>query len=499
MHRYLPIIPERFSMAPLKICFVASEIVPFAKTGGLADVSGALGKYLKHRGHDIRMFMPFYDILNFAGQKVYPVDFIQNVPVEFGGFTVHFSALTTKLPGTDTEVYFIHSEGLYNRGKIYTNHEDEYLRFALLSRAALECCQRMAWAPDILHTNDWHTALAPLYMKTLYNWDQLFAATKTALTIHNIGYQGVFSAGIVDPLKLGEYRHRLPQDDLAAGRINFMKIGLLESDVITTVSHTYAQEIKTPEGGAGLDGILRMRSDRLVGILNGVDYHEWSPEKDPYIPYQYSIDNLSGKRKNKQFLLEQMGLPYAPTVPVYGIVSRLTPQKGFELLHEILFDFLVNYDVRFVVLGSGEARYTNFFISAQHHFPGKLCFYNGYNIELSHLIEAGSDMFVMPSLYEPCGLNQIYSLRYGTVPIVRKTGGLADTVQLYDWVTQTGTGFVFEHFSGASLHWAMDYAYNTYQNQEAWEKLMRNGMRQNYSWEVQIEKYIDLYQRMRGW
>ncbi len=483
---------------PLKICFAASEVVPFAKTGGLADVSGALGKYLNQHGQDIRIFMPFYDTIDTSKYDIHVVDFLQNVPVEFGGFTLFFTALTTQLPDSGADVYFIHCEGLYNRGSIYTNDGDEYLRFALLSRAVIECCQRMAWSPDVMHCNDWQTALIPLFLKTLYQWDQLFAQTKTLLTIHNIGYQGVFSAEVVDKLKLGEYRHQLPQDDLAGNMLNYMKIGLLNADVITTVSNTYAKEIQTPEYGAGLDFILRQRSDRLIGIVNGVDYSEWSPDSDPHIPYKYSPEDLSGKQKNKQFLLEQMSLPYSPDVPVYGIVSRLTSQKGFELLHEILFDFLANYDVRFVVLGSGEARFANFFISAQNHFPAKLCFYEGYNNPLSHLIEAGSDMFVMPSRYEPCGLNQIYSLRYGTVPIVRKTGGLADTVQLYDWEHQTGTGFVFEYFNGDSLLWAMDYAYSTFQNKDAWRKLMLNGMRQNYSWDVQVEKYIALYQRLLG-
>ncbi len=481
---------------PLKICFAASEVVPFAKTGGLADVSGALGKYLNRHGQDIRVFMPFYDTIDTSKHSIHVVDFLQNVPVEFGGFTLHFTTLTTKLPDSGTDVYFIHCEGLYNRGSIYTNDGDEYLRFALLGRAVIECCQRMGWSPDVMHCNDWQTALIPLFLKTIYQWDQLFAQTKTVLTIHNIGYQGVFSAAVIDKLKLGEYRNQLPQDDLAGDMVNYLKIGLLNADVITTVSNTYAREIQTPEYGAGLDFILRQRSDRLIGIVNGVDYSEWSPDSDPHIPYKYSPEDLSGKPKNKQFLLEQMGLPYSPDVPVYGIISRLTSQKGFELLNEILFDFLANYDVRFVVLGSGEAQFANFFISAQNHFPAKLCFFNGYNNPLSHLIEAGSDIFVMPSRYEPCGLNQIYSLRYGTVPIVRKTGGLADTVQLYDWVHQTGTGFVFEYFNGDSLRWAMDYAYSTFQNKDAWRKLMLNGMRQNYSWDVQVEKYIALYRRL---
>lgn len=488
-------------MTPLKIALVAAEVVPFAKTGGLADVSGALGKYLSNKGHDVRVFMPYYSTLDTGKNEFHVVDFLQNIPVQFGGFTLYFTALTAKLPGSECDVYFIHCEGLYNRGKIYTDDADEYLRFALLSRAAIECCQRMAWGPDVFHCNDWQTALIPFYLKTVYKWDNLFQHSRFVYTIHNIGYayQGAFSANFVDTLMLGSYRDMLPQEDLAAGIINYMKLGIIYADMITTVSPTYAQEIQTAEYGGGLHEMLAYRKYRLVGILNGVDYQEWSPESDPFIPHKYSMKDLSGKEENKKALLERMDLPYDPGAPVYGIISRLTEQKGFELLYEVLKDVLTDYDLRFVVLGSGEDKYTSFFQGARNVFPGKLAFYNGYHNELAHWIEAGSDMFVMPSRYEPCGLNQIYSLKYGTVPIVRKTGGLADTVQLYDWVNQTGTGFVFEYFNGDSLRWAIDYAYNTFQNKEAWKKIMLNGMEQNFSWEVQVEKYIELYQKIQGW
>lgn len=488
-------------MVPLKICLVASEVVPFAKTGGLADVAGALGKYLSLKGHDVRVFMPYYSTVDTRSLDVHVVDFIKNVPVQFSGFTLYFTALTARLPDSNCEVYFIHCEGLYNRDKIYTDHSDEYLRFALLSRAVIECCQQMGWGPDIFHCNDWQTALVPVYIKSIYNWDNIFNHSKFVYTIHNIGhaYQGVFSADFVDALMLGAHRDMLPREDLAAGVINYMKLGIIYADIITTVSPTYAREIQTPEYGGGLHDMLAYRKYRLVGILNGVDYQEWSPETDPYIPHHYSTEDLSGKKKNKKALLERMNLPYNSGAPVFGLISRLTEQKGFELLYEVLHHVLANYNLCFVVLGSGEDKYTHFFQSAHDTFPGKLAFYNGYNNELAHWIEAGCDAFVMPSRYEPCGLNQIYSLKYGTVPIVRKTGGLADTVQLYDWESQTGTGFVFENFNGDSLRWAIDYAYNTFQNQNAWKKIMLSGMQQNFSWEVQVEKYIELYQKFQGW
>ncbi len=478
----------------LKICFVSSEIVPFAKTGGLADVSGALGKYIHQKGHDIRLFMPYYSTIDTANQKLYPVEFLQNIPVEFGGFTITFSVFTAKLPNTAADVYFIQSEALYNRDTIYTEHSDEYLRFALLSRAVIVSCQYMGWGPDVFHCNDWQNALIPLYLKTHYGWDKIFAKSKTMLTIHNIGYQGIFSANVIDKLQLSGHRHTLPQEDLTNNTINYLKIGVLYADVITTVSETYATEIQTEEYGAGLDKLLRFRSDSLTGILNGIDYSEWSPESDPYIPHHYSMKNISGKKKMKKALLERMNLPFDANVPVYAVITRLTPQKGLELLHEILFDVLSYNELRFIILGSGDVKYVQFLERASSHFPDKLAFYNGYNIELSHWIEAGSDIFVMPSRYEPCGLNQIYSLKYGTVPIVRKTGGLADTVVPYNNGTKTsGTGFVFEKFNGDSLRWAMSYAYETFKNKDAWRKIMKNGMSQNFSWDKQADKYIELY------
>jgi len=485
-------------MDPLKICFLASEVVPFAKTGGLADVSGALAKYLDKEEHDIRVFMPFYSSIDTSVSEFHKVDFIQDIQIQFGNFSLTFSLLTAKLPDSNANVYFVHCPGLFDRGSIYTDDMDEYLRFALLTRASIESCQRMGWAPDIMHCNDWQTGLAPLYLKTLYSWDDLFAKTRTILTIHNIGYQGIFGWDKLDTLGINDYKQFLPAEDLDAGIINYMKIGLLHADMITTVSNTYAKEIMTSEYGCGLEGLLQQRQDRLIGIVNGVDYAEWSPESDKLIPHAFNINDLSGKEKNKQALLKKMSLPYNATTPVCGIVSRLTGQKGFELLHESLFEILASTDIQFVVLGSGEEKYAHFFQQAQAHFPHKMVFFNGYNVELSHLIEAGSDMFLMPSRYEPCGLNQIYSLKYGTVPIVRKTGGLADTVDFYDWESQQGTGFVFEHFNADSVKWAINHAVETYKNRDAWTKLMKAGMEKNFSWDVQVQKYIELYRWLVG-
>lgn len=486
-------------MRSLKICIAAAEIVPFAKTGGLADVTGALGKYLKKEGHDARLFIPLYDILQVGAENFYPVEFVQNVPIHFEGFSIPFSLFTTHLPGSTAEVYLIHCPDLYYRGSVYTGSADEYLRFAFFNRAVLESCQRMGWAPDIIHCHDWHTALIPLYLQTEYQWDALFQRTKTMLTIHNIGYQGVFGSDVIGRIGLGRYTHRFYQEDLHQGIVNYLKTGLLYANVLTAVSDTYSREIQTAEYGAGLDYLLRMRSDRLVGIVNGVDYDEWNPATDRYLPYHYTPEDLSGKQKNKESLLQQLDLPYHPDVPVFGIVSRLTGQKGLELLMECLFELLAHQEVRFLVLGSGERKYEEFFASAQRYFRRKVCFYRGYSNELAHLIEAASDIFIMPSRYEPCGLNQVYSLKYGTVPIVRKTGGLADTVQLWNPETGQGTGFVFEHFSAHALRWALWFALETFHHKDTWNQLVRNGMNQNFSWDVQGRRYLDLYQWMAGY
>lgn len=480
-------------MDRLKIGFAASEIVPFAKTGGLGDVAGALGKFLSHR-HEVRMFMPLYDIVDTNRWDFSAVDFIRDVPIEMDHRVIYFTAVTARLPNSNADVYFIYCPELYHRGAVYTQDIDEYLRFAFFSRAVIECCQRMGFSPDIFHINDWQTALIPLYLKTIYDWDALFLNTKTLLTIHNVGYQGIFGADNIERIGLGDYYARFPREDIRGGSFSYLKTGFLYADMLSAVSETYAREIQTPEYGAGLDGLLRQRSSTLVGIVNGVDYEEWNPETDRYLPYRYSAQELSGKEKNKRSLLQQLGIPYDPRAPIYGLIARFTYQKGLDLLDRILFDFLARRDVRFLVLGGGEPKYESLFTAAQYYFPNKICYYRGMSEELAHRIEAGSDIFVMPSLYEPCGLNQIYSMKYGTVPIVRKTGGLADTVDPWNKKTGHGTGFVFEHFTADGLRWAMDLALETFHDNGAWHRLMLNGMAKNYSWELQVQKYEQVYE-----
>ncbi len=481
---------------PLRICQIAAEVTPFAKTGGLGDVAAGLSRALGREGHDVRVFLPFYARVAKLDFPFVAVDFLRDVEIHLGPRKFTYSVFTTRLPASEVDAYFVHCPALYHHDSIYSGEWDEYLRYALLTRVALESCQRMGWSPDIVHVHDWHTALAPIYLRTIYAWDRLFAKTRTVLTLHNLGYQGVFSSQVLDELGLAGHAEMLYNEDLAAGRVSFLKTGLLYADALTTVSRTYAREIQTPEHGFGLDPLLRARADHLVGIVNGVDYGEWSPEADPYIPYKYSAERLEGKESTKRALLEKIGMPFPRQAPVLGLVSRLTSQKGLDLLFDTLPEFLYHRDLRFLALGSGEERYESFLSWLQVTFPGKVWYFRGYSEELAHWIEAGADIFLMPSRYEPCGLNQMYSLRYGTPPIVRRTGGLADTVEPWNPVTRTGTGFSFDHFTPEGLRWALDFALTAYRDVPAWKQLMLNGMAKDFSWARQVKPYEELYRRL---
>jgi starch synthase len=354
----------------------------------------------------------------------------------------------------------------------------------------------LQWAPDVVHCNDWHTALIPLYLRTLYAWDRLFARTRTVLTIHNIGYQGTFGTDVLDDLGLRQVQHLFHQGDYREGRINCLRTGILYADHLTTVSRTYAREIQTAEHGHGLQDSIGQRASALTGIVNGVDYGEWNPEIDPFIAAKYGAADRRGKAVDKRALLERFQLPAGPATPLIGAVSRLTMQKGFELLPDSLPVLLREHDVRFVLLGSGEERYERYFQWLRDSLPHKVGFYRGFNDELAHQIEAGADMFLMPSRYEPCGLNQMYSLRYGTVPIVRHTGGLADTVTPFEPSTGKGTGFVFHDFTAQALLETMRWALRNYHSPKDWERCVQNGMAMDFSWDRQGQEYLQLYRRL---
>ena len=482
----------------LKICLATSELAPLAKSGGLADVSAALSAYLHREGHDIRVLMPFYSSISREHLEIEPISNLQNLSVRIGPWDIEYSIDRAILPASGLPVYLLRCPVLYDRPTLYTSAADEHLRFLLLSRVAIEMCQHMRFAPDIFHCHDWHTALIPLYLRTIYSWDKLFAATRSVMTIHNIGYQGIFSADIIGDLNLGDDEHHLHQDDLAQGRVNFMKTGLLFAHLLTTVSPTYAHEIQGSEYGMGLDDVLRARSDVLHGILNGVDYDEWNPETDTLIPQTFSSDDPSGKAVCKQELMRQLGLAGDADQPLVGFVSRLVGQKGIDLMERTLPSLLTQNNFSLAVLGSGESRFELFFESLQRAARGRVSFHRGYNDKLAHWIEAGSDMFLMPSIYEPCGLNQMYSLKYGTIPIVRETGGLADTVQLVNSNAGTGTGILFRDYDEAGLAWAIRRALELFEDRPLWQKIMRNGMAMDFSWQRQGEQYVKLFRRLSG-
>ncbi|MFT7530777.1 MAG: starch synthase, partial [Gammaproteobacteria bacterium] len=325
-----------------------------------------------------------------------------------------------------------------------------------------------------------------------------FENTRSVLTIHNIGYQGIFDARILHDMGMQNSAELMHQEDLALGRVNFLKTGLLYADLLTTVSPTYANEILQPSYGMGLQDLLRQRQNSLVGILNGVDTDEWNPRKDALIPYSYDARATSGKKKNKLALMQELELDSSDDMPLLGIVSRLTSQKGIELIQQVVPQLLPQRRFALAVLGSGEPRYEQFFSELQQRHRDRICFYRGFSNKLAHMIEAGSDMFLMPSQFEPCGLNQMYSLRYGTVPIVRRTGGLADSVQLFETSSGSGNGIVFDDYSGSALEWALNAALDLYQDKTNWRKLVRNGMAMDYSWKHQGQIYIDLFRQLLG-
>jgi len=482
----------------LSVCLLASEAAPLSKTGGLADVSAALTKYLHSVGHDVRLFTPLYKSIDREKIGARPMESLQDFEVPVGSHRYRFSVLQALLPGAAASVYLFDCPVLFNRATLYTQDVDEHLRFMAFTRAAFIACQRMNWAPQILHCNDWHTAFGPLFLKAFYDSDPLFKGTRSVLTIHNIGYQGIFPAAAVEDVGLGPKTHLLHQDELRAGHINPLRHGIMYADSITTVSPTHAREICTDQYGMGLQDSLRARGGALKGILNGVDYDEWDPRRDRHISKHFDPDTLEVKGELKRELMERLKLTLKPELPLGGVVTRLAQQKGIELMFESLPQVLEWREFGLVVLGSGETKYEEFFTRLQTEFPGRVYFKRGYDDALSHWIEAACDFFIMPSLYEPCGLNQMYSLRYGTVPIVRKTGGLADSVEHYNPDTGAGTGIVFNDFNAEALEWGLNTTLDLYAAPTHWQRMVRNGMRRDFSWERQGEIYVKLFMKLIG-
>jgi len=472
----------------VKILFVASEVAPFAKTGGLADVASALPQALAALGHDVRIVMPLYDKVLENGHEPRP-----GHDLTFALGPERLTAGVGRLELGSVQVALLDIPRFYHRGALYSEAPDESLRFAALSRGALELCAQSDWAPDIVHCNDWQTSLVPLYLRTVFAADERFAATSTVLTIHNLAYQGKFDARVVPDLGLDGHHYLLHQEHLAHGWVGFLETGLIYADMLTTVSPTYAREILTPAFGAGLDGLLRHRADHLVGILNGIDDTVWNPATDSHIAHPYSAKNLWRKEWNKRDLIESLDLAYEEDAPVFGLVSRLVSQKGIGLLPRPISGVLEATNARFVALGSGDPRLEGGLRWLTDRFPDRACFVSGYDEPLAHRIEAGADAFLMPSQYEPSGLNQMYSLAYGTPPIVRQTGGLADTVEHWRPATGTGTGFVFETFDEGGIWWALNEALEAMSDPAGWKRLQLNGMGVDNSWDARAREYEALY------
>lgn len=474
---------------------MASEMAPFAKTGGLADVVGALPEALARRGHEVRVVMPAYDMVGEGGFEPRRVD-PEMLGLDLGSHRVVADVLG--LQHGSVAVTFVDVPGLYHRGHLYSEAPDEAARFAVLSRAALELCRRWHWPPDIIHCHDWQTGLIPLYLRTIHAGDPVFAGSHTVFTIHNLAYQGMFERAVITELGLGEATHLLEPQHLSQGRVSFLATAILNADRLTTVSPTYAREIVTPQHGHGLDGLLRRRAGDLVGILNGIDTEVWNPATDRHLPFRYSSKSLWRKEWNKKELLESLGLDYREGVPVLGIVSRLVEAKGIGLLPQPLTGVLEQTDARFVALGSGDGHLEAALWSLVDRFPGQARFVAGFDEPLSHRIEAGADVFLMPSRYEPSGLNQMYSLAYGTPPLVRRTGGLADTVQHWDAGRGEGNGFVFEDYDEGGVWWALNEALAARRDPRGWKRLQLNGMSVDNSWNHSAGRYEDLYLRLVG-
>ncbi len=481
---------------PLRILIAASEGVPFSKTGGLADVIGALPQALASNGMKVAVVLPRYRGTRLENPK--PLIPSLTVPLGDG---LHFPSIL-EAQGANSVRWFLVDDPLYfDRDSLYvspsgSDYADNPERFALFSRCVLEIAKTI-FPPDLIHCHDWQAGLGPVLLKTAYAADPALQQIPTVFTVHNLGYQGLFPQDALSRAGLPQDLFRMDRLEFY-GKVNFLKGALIYSDAITTVSRKYAQEIQTPEYGFGLDGVLRERTARIRGILNGVDYSQWDPATDPNIAAHYSAASLEGKKACKKDLLRQFGLPDEDlTSPLIGIVSRFTRQKGFDLIAEIA-ERLLAENVRLVALGNGEAAYEKLFTSLATWFEGKVGVRVAYDDALAHKIEAGSDMFLMPSRYEPCGLNQIYSLRYGTIPIVRATGGLDDTIVDYDPLSGEGTGFKFSAFSGGALLETILRALNVFSMPAEWKKLMLTGMSKDFSWNASAREYGKLYEELTG-
>jgi starch synthase len=463
--------------------------VPFAKTGGLADVAGALPKALAAAGTDVLLALPLFEQIDRRQLNKLAID---NLEVEWRGRDYRASVWYSNAPGAPS--FLIDAPEYFARPSIY-GFRDDHERFAFFCRAALALLKRLGAPPDVVHVNDWPGGFAAVELRARRAYDSYYARTRTLFSIHNLAYQGAFDAGELYNLGFGWPEQR--EMFMADGAASALKAGLVAADMLSTVSQRYALEIQTPEHGHGLEWILRARRDRLVGITNGVDYEVWNPATDEHLSAHYSADNLEGKRYCKLALLSRMGLPVDLDRPVIATISRLTPQKGFDLIREAAREILET-GAYFVALGSGAQDYEDFLQLMRDRAPRQVGIYKGFNESLAHQIEAGADIFLMPSQYEPCGLNQMYSTRYGTVPVVRATGGLDDTVQDFDRITGEGNGFKFGPYTAQAMLEKIHEALYCYAEPAIWTRIQQNGMRVDNSWQAAAQKYLSLYRAVAG-
>jgi len=479
------------SKRPLKILFVSAEVSPYVKTGGLGDVAGSLPKALRAKGIDARVVMPMFDSI--------PSQYLESARF-VGAFNVHLSwrVQEAKIHALDPHnngesVYFIENSFYFAREGVY-GYDDDHERFAFFTKAAIEMLGHIGFQADIIHFNDWHSGLGSTYLKGLYSGFKYYSSMKSLFTIHNINYQGIFGRPILWDIGLNDGYFTNGELEFH-GNISFLKAGIVHSDAVSTVSQTYAQEITTPSYGYGLDGLLQERNHegRLFGIVDGIDTTLHDPATDPRLFANFSVDSLDKKKENKHHLQESLGLTVGDA-PMFSMITRLAEQKGLDIV-SLIMEELMSLDIQLVILGTGEGRYENLFRHFAHRFPHKVSANIMFDSALAQRIYAGSDMFLMPSAYEPCGLGQLFAMRYGAIPIVRKTGGLADTVQHFDRDTGIGNGFLFEDCVASGLMWAIREALGVYHSPD-WERVVRNAMSGSFSWDNSAEEYIALYRKV---
>lgn len=474
-----------------KILFVSSEAVPYIKTGGLADVVGSLPKYFDRNEYDVRVMLPKYACMD--ATFLPNLRFVCHFYVNLNWRKQYVGILESEYRGI--HYYFVDNEFYFAGSSPYNNIYEDVEKFAYFSKAVLASLPYIDYAPDVIHCHDWQTGLVPVYLHTAFGDDNFYAGIKTVFSIHNLKFQGRWRIReVIDITGLPEQIFNDKELE-SYGEANYLKGGVVYADAVTTVSPSYANEITTQEGGEGLHGLMNARRNVLHGILNGIDYDEFNPQTDPYIESNFSSKSvLSGKKANKVALQKELGLPVRESAFVIGIVSRLTEQKGFDLVSYIMDDLVSQLDVQIVILGTGESKFENVFHHFHSQYPDKVSAYIGYSEEKAHKIYASADTFLMPSLFEPCGLSQMMSMRYGTIPIVRETGGLKDTVQAYNEYENTGTGFSFCNFNADDMKYVVEYAYHVFRDErKAWEDMMQRAMAQDFSWNKSAGEYEKLY------